>query len=132
MILWCFTLLHKYYFMTSKCWVPLIYLSIIYNLKRHRKIFLLNLIIAFFCYYSNPLTSTGWSWCCHWHNSQMKLRFWHKINYATQCCWRVRMFTLIKMFCLCQQELWRSINYTTLNSHKPDIIYMFITKKTVY
>lgn len=27
--------------------------SIIYNLKRHRKIFLLNLIIAFFCYYSH-------------------------------------------------------------------------------
>jgi len=63
---------------------------IIYNLKRDRKICLLNLIIAFFCHYYNPLIPTslallrsnGILWSNPWHNSQINLEIWHLRNYA--------------------------------------------------
>jgi len=97
MILWSF--FHKYYGVLHQNLEYLLFIfSIIYNLKRHRKIFLLIWLLLSFVITQTRTPPKAWpahpDFPMSWHKSQTKLKIWHTRNYErwqTVCVlWRTR------------------------------------------
>ena len=99
MILWSFTLVHKYYGVLHQNLEYLLFIfSIIYNLKRHRKIFLLIWLLLSFVITQTetPPKALPLIFQCLGTNLKTKLKTWHTRNYvrwktvSVSVLWRTR------------------------------------------